>query len=176
MLNAISFLEYVPGGTISELLRQHGRFREEVTTSFLCQILQGLDYLHSSNILHRVRLHEPTKRHCRLTFEQDLKADNILVEESGVCKISDFGISKKAEDLYRGGRAYTMMKGTVYWMAPEVLSSDQGYDAKVDIWSVGCVAVEMWTGMRPWSGHQAPPVMFKVIPPIFAHFPKLSYP
>ncbi|RXW15766.1 hypothetical protein EST38_g10082 [Candolleomyces aberdarensis] len=140
------FLEYVPGGTISELLRQHGRFREEVTTSFLHQILQGLDYLHSRNILHR-----------------DLKADNILVEELGVCKISDFGISKKADDLYRGGRAYTMMKGTVYWMAPEVLSPDgQGYDAKVDIWSLGCVAVEMWTGSRPWSGFLAAPVMMKL--------------
>ena len=168
MFNVISFLEYVPGGTISELLRQHGRFRDEVTTSFLCQILQGLDYLHSSNILHRVRLHEPFNR-CGLTAEQDLKADNILVEESGVCKISDFGISKKADDLSRGGRAYTMMKGTVYWMAPEVLSSDgQGYDAKVDIWSVGCVAVEMWTGTRPWSGYQTAPVMLKVTPSVIA--------
>ena len=62
-----------------------------------------------------------------------------------------------------------MMKGTIYWMAPEVLSPDgQGYDAKVDIWSVGCVAVEMWTGNRPWSGFQAPPVMMKVIPQLIA--------
>jgi mitogen-activated protein kinase kinase kinase len=172
VFNVISFLEYVPGGTISELLRQHGRFREEVTTSFLRQILQGLNYLHSSNILHRVRFHEPFNR-SGLTLEQDLKADNILVEESGVCKISDFGISKKAEDLSHGGRAYTMMKGTVYWMAPEVLSSSdgQGYDAKVDIWSVGCVAVEMWTGTRPWSGYQTAPVMMKVTLPTIAHPP-----
>ncbi|RXW13042.1 hypothetical protein EST38_g12812 [Candolleomyces aberdarensis] len=140
------FLEYVPGGTLSELLRRHGRFREEVTTSFLHQILQGLDYLHSRNIFHR-----------------DLKADNVLVEELGLCKISDWAITKKADDLYRGRRGYTLMKGTVYWMAPEVLSPDgQGHDAKVDIWSVGCVAVEMWTGSRPWSGFQAAPVMMKL--------------
>jgi len=61
-----------------------------------------------------------------------LKADNILVEPTGVCKISDFGISKKA-DIHRG-RAFTGMKGTVFWMAPEILSSGgKGYDVKVDI-------------------------------------------
>jgi serine/threonine protein kinase len=92
---------------------------------------------------------------------QDLKADNILVEPTGVCKISDFGISKKA-DIHRG-RAFTGMKGTVFWMAPEILYSDgKGYDVKVDIWSVGCIVLEMWTGDRPWSGEELVPVMMKV--------------
>lgn len=49
-----SFLEYVPGGTIATLLNKYGRFREEVTKSFTKQILEGLDYLHSRGILHRV--------------------------------------------------------------------------------------------------------------------------
>lgn len=99
--------------------------------------------------------------------QQDLKADNILVEPTGVCKISDFGISKKASDLHQGGRAHTMMRGTVYWMAPEVVSSNggQGYDLKVDIWSVGCIALEMWSGRRPWNDLPMMPVMFKVIAP-----------
>ncbi|TEB35177.1 Pkinase-domain-containing protein [Coprinellus micaceus] len=145
--NLSIFLEYVPGGSVSALLQAHGRLREEVVTSFLHQILDGLEYLHSKNIIHR-----------------DLKADNILVEPTGVCKISDFGISKKASDLHQGGRAHTMMRGTVYWMAPEVVNSNggQGYDIKVDIWSVGCIALEMWSGRRPWSDLPMMPVMFKL--------------
>lgn len=56
-----------------------------------------------------------------------------------------------------------MMRGTVYWMAPEVVSSDGGgYDVKVDIWAIGCVALEMWSGTRPWGDLAMMPVMFKV--------------
>lgn len=140
------FLEYVPGGTISSCLQSHGRFSEEVTKSFAHQMLQGLEYLHCMGILHR-----------------DLKSDNILVEPSGVCKISDFGISKQAEDIIQG-RAFTGMRGTIYWMAPEMLDSNKemGYNVKVDIWSVGCVVLEMWTSERPWFGEEIYPVMLKL--------------
>ncbi|KAF8078698.1 kinase-like domain-containing protein [Lyophyllum atratum] len=140
------FLEYVPGGTISSCLQNHGRFSEEVTKSFARQMLQGLEYLHCMGILHR-----------------DLKSDNILVEPSGVCKISDFGISKQAEDIIQG-RAFTGMRGTIYWMAPEMLDSDKelGYNVKVDIWGVGCIVLEMWTGERPWYGEEIYPVMLKL--------------
>jgi serine/threonine protein kinase len=51
-----SFLEYVPGGSIASILRKHGRFSENVTKSFTSQILDGLDYLHSKGIIHRVVL------------------------------------------------------------------------------------------------------------------------
>ena len=49
-----SFLEYVPGGSIASILRKHGRFDENVTKLFTSQILDGLDYLHSKGIIHRV--------------------------------------------------------------------------------------------------------------------------
>jgi serine/threonine protein kinase len=91
-----------------------------------------------------------------------LKADNILVEMSGVCKISDFGISKRTDD--GSGGAFTALQGTVFWMAPEVINTQKkGYNFKIDIWSVGCVVLEMWAGMRPWMGDEAVAVMFKVI-------------
>ncbi|GLB36076.1 putative ste ste11 protein kinase [Lyophyllum shimeji] len=140
------FLEYVPGGTISSCLQSHGRFSDEVTKSFTHQILQGLEYLHCMGILHR-----------------DLKSDNILIEPSGICKISDFGISKQAEDIMQA-RAFTNMRGTIYWMAPEILDSNKelGYSVKVDIWSVGCIVLEMWTGKRPWFGEEIFPVMMKL--------------
>ncbi|KAG5650659.1 hypothetical protein H0H81_011481, partial [Sphagnurus paluster] len=91
----------------------------------------------------------------------DLKADNILVEMSGICKISDFGISKRTDDP--SGGAFTAMQGTVFWMAPEVIKTrKEGYNSKIDIWSVGCVVLEMWAGMRPWMGNEAVAVMFQV--------------
>jgi mitogen-activated protein kinase kinase kinase len=144
--NLSIFLEYVPGGSIGSVLLKHGKFAENVTKSFAGQILEGLEYLHSKGILHR-----------------DLKADNILVEMSGICKISDFGISKRTADEAAGGGAATAMQGTVFWMAPEVINP-QGkiYNTKIDIWSVGCVVLEMWAGMRPWSGDEMVAVMFKL--------------
>ncbi|KAF5385509.1 hypothetical protein D9757_005360 [Collybiopsis confluens] len=144
--NLSIFLEYVPGGSIGSVLLKHGKFAEDVTKSFTGQILGGLEYLHSKGILHR-----------------DLKADNILVEMSGICKISDFGISKRTADDAAGGGAATAMRGTVFWMAPEVINP-QGkvYNAKIDIWSVGCVVLEMWAGMRPWNGDEMVAVMFKL--------------
>ncbi|KAG6862384.1 hypothetical protein C0995_011824 [Termitomyces sp. Mi166 len=154
----LGFLEYVPGGTILSCLVNYGVFSKEVTKSFTRQILEGLDYLHCMGIIHR-----------------DLKSDNILVEPSGICKISDFGISKQVEDIAQA-RAYTGMRGTIYWMAPEMLDNGnkQGYDLKVDIWSIGCVVLEMWTGERPWFGEEVFPVMIKLsqeklAPPIPAH-------
>ena len=93
---------------------------------------------------------------------QDLKSDNILVEEFGRCKITDFGISKRADDINMIG-AYTSMQGSVFWMAPEVVNSEKkGYNSKIDIWSVGCVVLEMWTGERPWSGQGAAAVLHQV--------------
>ncbi|EGO05229.1 hypothetical protein SERLA73DRAFT_174256 [Serpula lacrymans var. lacrymans S7.3] len=139
------FLEYVPGGSIGSCLQKHGKFDEEVTKSFTSQILSGLEYLHSKNILHR-----------------DLKADNILVETSGICKISDFGISKRTDDI--NGGAHTAMQGTIFWMAPEVINTPKGkgYNSKIDIWSVGCVVLEMWAGKRPWNEEEAVAVMLKL--------------
>ncbi|KAG2755579.1 Pkinase-domain-containing protein [Suillus brevipes Sb2] len=138
------FLEYVPGGSIGHRLRDHGKFNEEVTKLFTGQILEGLEYLHSKNIIHR-----------------DLKADNILLETAGICKISDFGISKRTDDL--DGTASHVMQGTAFWMAPEAIHpQNKGYNTKIDIWSLGCVVLEMWSGKRPWSDDEAITVMFKV--------------
>jgi serine/threonine protein kinase len=110
-----------------------------------------------------------------LTFlNQDLKSDNILVEMSGVCKISDFGISKRTDDH---NDAHTAMQGTVFWMAPEVINTQKkGYNFKIDIWSIGCVVLEMWAGTRPWLGDELVAVMFKarsfvLLSPLIDPFP-----
>lgn len=145
------FLEYVPGGSVGGCLRKHGKFQETVIRSLTRQTLLGLQYIHNKNILHR-----------------DLKADNLLLDLDGTCKISDFGISKRSRDVY-GNDANMSMQGTIFWMAPEVIQTKrQGYSAKIDIWSLGCVVLEMFAGRRPWSTEEAIAVLYtlgKGVPP-----------
>ncbi|OOF99790.1 hypothetical protein ASPCADRAFT_161001 [Aspergillus carbonarius ITEM 5010] len=139
------YLEYISGGSVGSCLRKHGKFEESVVQSLTHQTLSGLAYLHNQGILHR-----------------DLKADNILLDLDGTCKISDFGISKKTDNIY-GNDSTNSMQGSVFWMAPEVIQSQgQGYSAKVDIWSLGCVVLEMFAGRRPWSKEEAIGAIFKL--------------
>lgn len=139
------FLEYIPGGSIGSCLRKHGKFEESVVSSLTRQTLSGLAYLHREGILHR-----------------DLKADNILLDVDGTAKISDFGISKKTDNIY-GNDKTNSMQGSVFWMAPEVIRSQgEGYSAKVDIWSLGCVVLEMFAGRRPWSKDEAVGAIYKI--------------
>ena len=139
------FLEYISGGSVGSCLRKHGKFEEPVVSSLTRQTLGGLAYLHREGILHR-----------------DLKADNLLLDVDGTCKISDFGISKKSDDIY-GNDITNSMQGSVFWMAPEVIRSQgQGYSAKVDIWSLGCVVLEMFAGRRPWSREEAVGAIYKL--------------
>ncbi|CAI2183766.1 723_t:CDS:10 [Funneliformis geosporum] len=97
-------------------------------------------------------------------FEEpvDIKADNILVDEEGCCKISDFGISKKSDHALAAYdyNSNMSLQGTIFWMAPEVFT--RGYSAKVDIWSLGCVVLEMFAGERPWSELTDLAAMFKL--------------
>ncbi|SCU78732.1 LAME_0A05556g1_1 [Lachancea meyersii CBS 8951] len=137
------FLEYVAGGSVGSLIRTFGCFEEPLVRFLAVQVLRGLSYLHSKGILHR-----------------DMKADNLLLDVDGICKISDFGISKKSSNVYTNSDM--TMRGTVFWMAPEMVDTKQGYSAKVDIWSLGCVVLEMFAGKRPWSNLEVVAAMLKI--------------
>ncbi|THF95728.1 hypothetical protein TEA_025321 [Camellia sinensis var. sinensis] len=125
-------LEFVPGGSISSLLGKFGSFPEAVIRMYTKQLLLGLDYLHKNGIMHR-----------------DIKGANILVDNKGCIKLADFGASKQVIDLVTISGAKSM-KGTPYWMAPEVIRQT-GHNFSADIWSVGCTVIEMATGKPPWS-------------------------
>jgi mitogen-activated protein kinase kinase kinase len=103
-----------------------------------------------------------TARH-GLRLEQDLKADNVLVNLKGKCKISDFGISKRSNEAYLTSQ-YTPMQGTVFSMAPEMFNQPLTcrYSAKSDIWSLGCLVLEMLCGLRAWHGYGSLQIIYKV--------------
>lgn len=140
------FLEYVPGGSVVALLRNYGAFEEPLVRNFVRQILQGLSFLHNRDIVHR-----------------DIKGANILVDNKSCIKISDFGISKKVEsDLLANARAHRpSLQGSVFWMAPEVVKQTS-YTRKADIWSLGCLVVEMMSGTHPWPNLNQMQALFKI--------------
>ncbi|ETS87646.1 hypothetical protein PFICI_01474 [Pestalotiopsis fici W106-1] len=135
------FMEFCSGGSLANLL-EHGRIEDEqVTMVYALQLLEGLAYLHESGIAHR-----------------DIKPENILLDHNGVIKYVDFGAAKV---IARQGRTLVKtaattpnrsMTGTPMYMSPEVIKGESpGKAGSVDVWSLGCVILEMVTGRRPWS-------------------------
>ena len=96
------FLEYVPGGSISSVIHKFGKFSEGLVRSYTRQILVGLAYLHEHQIMHR-----------------DIKGANILISNNGIVKLADFGASKRITEMQTAIDCKSL-KGTPYWMAPEV--------------------------------------------------------
>ncbi|KAB8300286.1 hypothetical protein EYC80_000486 [Monilinia laxa] len=143
------FLEYVPGGSVQTMLNSYGALGEPLIRSFVRQIVTGLAYLHGKDIIHR-----------------DIKGANILVDNKGGIKISDFGISKKIEasNLLNGpgnNKNRPSLQGSVFWMAPEVVKQT-AYTRKADIWSLGCLVIEMMTGTHPFPDCSQLQAIFKI--------------
>ena len=114
---------------IKNMIKKHLQFEENTIWSILIQILEGLNYLHKSRVIHR-----------------DLKSANIFLTKKGEVKIGDLNVSIIAKkDL-----AVTQT-GTPYYAAPEVWENES-YNNKCDIWSVGCIAYEMATLHVPFRG------------------------
>ncbi|KAM7503649.1 hypothetical protein LguiB_002553 [Lonicera macranthoides] len=128
------FLEYEPGGTLNDAIRSRGGPLDNPTVrQYTCQILKGLEYIHSNGIAH-----------C------DIKGQNILIGQNGA-KIADFGCAKWTNGAASGGP----IGGTPLFMAPEVTRGEnQGYPA--DIWALGCTVIEMATGNSPWPNVNDP--------------------
>lgn len=128
------FMEYCDEGTLEEVSRLG--LQEHVIRLYSKQITVAINVLHEHGIVHR-----------------DIKGANIFLTSSGLIKLGDFGCSVKLKN-----NAQTMpgevnsTLGTAAYMAPEVITraKGEGHGRAADIWSLGCVVIEMVTGKRPW--------------------------
>ncbi|XP_028841843.1 cyclin-dependent kinase 12 isoform X2 [Denticeps clupeoides] len=110
-------------------------FSHEHVRSFMRQLMEGLDYCHKKNFLHR-----------------DIKCSNILLNNSGQIKLADFGLAR----LYNSeeSRPYTNKVITLWYRPPELLLGEERYSPAIDVWSCGCILGELFTKKPIFQANQ----------------------
>lgn len=123
-------MEYICGGDLLSFVRKRTKLNEATAKFIFRQIIEGLEYLHTQNIVHR-----------------DIKLDNILIDLTNTVKICDFGVSRQVKK----GEIMHDQCGTPAYIAPEILLN-KGYEGfAVDIWSAGVVLYTMLAGVVPFK-------------------------
>ena len=135
-------LEYCRGGSLLSLLKRIKKFDENVIKNYISQVLEGLEYLHIHNIIHR-----------------DIKCANILLDKR-TCKLTDFGGAKLIKNDIN--LLTSSFNGTPNWMAPEIILNSKATRYS-DIWSIGCVILEMYQGEPPYYDKNGPLNVYKCI-------------
>jgi serine/threonine protein kinase len=126
-------MEYLEGPSLQTVLRRRGALAPSAALSLVRQVLEAVGHAHRSGVLHR-----------------DLKPSNILLDEDGRAVITDFGLAKilaSDADL----TATHEQLGTVAYMSPEQVQGLQNVDEKSDLFSVGLIAYEAYTGRLPFD-------------------------
>lgn len=99
------------------------------------QVLTGINFLHSNNIIHR-----------------DIKSPNILLNNEGQVKIGDFGLAREINQNPHIQKVYTNQVVTLWYRAPELILGEISYGMNIDMWSVGCLFAELIIGQPPFIG------------------------
>ena len=156
-------MEYLPGGDLMNLFIKKDTLTEEEAKFYICEIILAIESIHNLNCIHR-----------------DIKPDNILIDKKGHIKLSDFGLAKIADNIfkediinYKGNKHNRNFScvGTAYYVAPEVLNK-KGYGKEIDWWSLGIIFYEMIFGYAPFCSKHTNDVCYKVL-----HFEKfLKFP
>ena len=127
-------MEYIRGEDLGDLIRRIGRLPPDKAVQLARQICGGLAAAHARGVLHR-----------------DLKPGNVLLDEHGVARLTDFGLAGLAVDL----RGAQVREGTPAYMAPEQLAGRE-VSVRSDIYSLGLVLYELFTGRSPFRARTLP--------------------
>lgn len=136
---AYMVMEYVPGMTLRDALKQFGKLKPMRALELMEQILQGLAAAHRGGILHR-----------------DIKPENVFLADDGRIKLGDFGLARSVDNSTQTGA----LIGTVAYIAPELLLRGES-DARADIYAIGIMLFELLTGAQPFEGEQAVQVAYQ---------------
>ena len=148
---ALLFLEPCLSGDLWSLIQKNGPFEEEDAQFYAGCVIEGLDHLQRIGILFR-----------------DLKPENVLLCCSGYVKISDFGLSK----CLTGGEKTNTLVGTAEYLAPEMVTSKDGYDHQATLWSLGVFLYEILTGSPPFTSNNRSVLLSQIV----AGFRRFSFP
>jgi 5'-AMP-activated protein kinase catalytic alpha subunit len=148
-------MEHVAGGDLLDFINSRGAMPEDQARDLVGQIMCGLQFCHSLGVAHR-----------------DLKPENILIDEDGVVKITDFGLS----NMQNAGEHLSTLCGSPYYAAPELLDgSTTRYDGtEADIWSVGVITFAILCGELPFDGQTLPDLFAKITSGAYTIPPQLS--
>ena len=136
-------MEYINGRTLKQLVKKRGALTLSECVDIMLQLTDGIDQAHASYIIHR-----------------DLKPQNIMIQDSGEIKITDFGIAMALNSTQLTQTNSVM--GSVHYLPPEQ-ASGKGATVKSDIYSMGILFYELLTGNLPFKGDNAVEIAFKHI-------------
>jgi serine/threonine protein kinase/tetratricopeptide (TPR) repeat protein len=135
-------MEYMPGGSLRGLLKAQGRLAPRCAMKLLLELTDALARAHHLQVTHR-----------------DIKPENVLLAADGTPRLSDFGLSRLADQEQTNG---SLLIGTLPYLSPEALAGAP-LDPRVDLWAIGVMLFEMLAGQRPFRGDSPAAVIRSIL-------------